>query len=270
MRTRTFLGLILLVAALIVASTPALLTPTANGVERLAVEAGVLEDQSQLQKEREQARAKREQDSDVTVDERLEIKGFEQEKDGDLRDTKAVGERDVNLRGRLEDGSQRVLMPGEKPGTDAYSPPFAAEDGVLLDIDGCPVFRPEADVAAMMADPDTKTRYDGKVTTSNDAAACRAVFDQRVALATADGADAPSGAMARRAAGIRYQSMESLGITVNQYAMLLDIFDFTDASDALAAAAATTGSSGSAAGTSTTTSTAASKTTASSSASASK
>ncbi len=241
MRTRTFLGLILLVAALMVASTPALLTPTANGVERLAIDAGVLDDQKVLAKERERRQEQREQDSGMEVEGRLEIKGFVEEQDGDLRDTRPVGDREVNGRGRLEAGSQRLMLPGQKPGTDAYSPPFAVEDGVLLDIDGCPVFRPEANVAAMMADPDTKTRYDGKVTTSNDAAACRVVFDQRVAIATADDSNEPSGAMGRRMAGLEYESLESLGITVNQYALLLDIFDFTDSSDALAAASETNG-----------------------------
>lgn len=239
MRTRTFLGLILLVAALIVASTPALLTPTADGVERLAIEAGMLQDPKVVARKHEQEQKAREKASGVEVENRLEIKGFTEEQDGDLRDTRPIGDRDVAARGRLESGRQRLLMPGQKPGTDAYSPPFAVEDGVLLDIDGCPVFRPEADVAAMMANPDIKTRYDGKVTTSNDAAACRAVFDQRVAIATADSANEPSGAMGRRMAGLEYRSLESLGITVNQYEMLLDIFDFTDTSDALAAASET-------------------------------
>ena len=247
MRTRTFLGLILLVAALIVASTPALLTPTANGVEQLAIEAGVLEDQKALAKERAKAQEEREKERGVAVEDRLEIKGFVEEQDGDLRDTKPVGDREVNERGRLEAGSARLMLPGQKPGTDAYSPPFAAEDGVLLDIDGCPVFRPEANVAAMMADPDTKTLYDGKVTTSDDAAACRVVFDERVAIATADDSGEPSGAMGRRMAGLQYESLESLGITVSQYELLLDIFDFSDPADALAAADETTGTSGAAA-----------------------
>lgn len=251
MRTRTFLGLILLVAALIVASTPALLTPTANGVEQLAIEAGVLEDRALLAKERRQAQEQREEDSGITVEERLELKGFTEEKDGDLRDTQAVGDREDNERGRLEAGAMRLALPGQKPGTDAYSPPFAAEDGVLLDIDGCPVFRPEADVAAMMANADTKTLYDGKVTTSDDAATCRTVFAERIALATADNSDEPKGAIARRAAGLQYESMESLGITVSQYELLLDIFDFSDTSDALAGAAATTGTGSTTTGTAT-------------------
>ncbi len=261
MRTRTFLGLILLVAALIVASTPALLTPTAKGVEHLAVQAGVLDDHAQLAKDRRKAQEQREEDSGVKVEDRLELKGFIEEKDGDLRDTKPVGDREVNERGRLEMGATRVALPGQKPGTDAYSAPFAAEDGVLLDIDGCPVFRPEADVAAMMANPDTKTLYDGKVTTADDAAACRTIFDERVALATADGSDRPRGAIARHGAGLQYESMESLGITVSQYELLLDIFDFSDTSDALASATATTGSSS--AGTTATTSTTATTTSAS-------
>ncbi|RAC17409.1 hypothetical protein, partial [Burkholderia multivorans] len=90
-------------------------------------------------------------------------------------------------------------------------------------IDGCPVFRPEANVAAMMADPDTKTLYDGKVTTSDDAAACRVVFDERVSLAIAADSKEPSGTMGRRMAGLEYKSLESLGVTVSQYELLLDI-----------------------------------------------
>lgn len=244
MRTRTFLGLILLVAALVVATTPALLTHTANGVEQLAIDAGVLDDQTALAKESALRQEQHEEKSGIDVDNRLEIKGFVEEQDGDLRDTRPVGARQVNERGRLEAGNQRLILPGQKPGTDAYSPPFATEDGVLLDIDGCPVFRPEANVAAMMADPATKTRYDGKVTTSNDAAACRTVFDERVAIATADTSNEPSGAMGRRMAGLEYESLESLGITVSQYALLLDIFDFSDTADARAAAIETNGVNG--------------------------
>jgi hypothetical protein len=236
MRTRTFLGLILLVAALIVASTPALLQPAATGVERLAVEAGVLDDQAKLAKERS-ARAEERGGSAADVEERLELKGFSVEEDGDLRDTKAVGEREVNERGRLEAGASRTLMPGQKPGTDAFSPPFAAEDGVLLDIDGCPVFRPEADVAALIANDEVLKLYQGKVAEADDVAACRAVFEERVAIATATEDDALRGAPGRQLAGLEYESLESLGITMREYEMLLAIFDFDDVPDVAGGAA---------------------------------
>lgn len=229
MRTRTFLGLIILVAALMVASIPALLAPTARGVEHLAVEAGMLEDPVAIEKQRRKEQAKREaaRGASGDVEDSLEIKGFTVEEDGDLRDTKTNGARDSNERGRLEAGASRALMPGQRPGTDAYSPPFASQDGVLLDIDGCPVFRPEADVAALMANTESEQRYADKVASADDPADCRTIFAERIAIATGtDDPDVVRGAAGRQLAGLQYESFESMGITMHEYDMLVDIFDF--------------------------------------------
>lgn len=236
MRTRTFLGLILLVAALMVASTPALLTPASAGIERLAVDVGMLPNKAAIAKaERKQQKA-REKELGTTVDPRLELKGFTREEDGDMRDTQPVGEREINVRGRLASGSQRLGLPGERPGRDAYSPPFAAEDGVLLDIDGCPVFRPDADVATMLADPTTQKLYADKVASADDAAYCQAVFQERIAVATAVEEDRPTGAAQRQLAGLQYEGFASLGITMREYEMLTRIFGFEDMPDVLEAA----------------------------------
>ncbi len=227
MRTRTFIGLIMLVAALIVASTPALLEPTAKGVERLGVEAGFVEDQKALAKERAAAQKKAQKESGA-ADEKLELKGFAVEEDGDLRDTKEVGARNANERGRLPAGNQRVLLPGQKPGTDAYSPPFAAEDGVLLDIDGCPTFRPEADVAAMMADEDTRTKYANKVASADDAAACETVLNERIAIATASNEDINLPGDRRHYASMARSDSERMFLEYRRISMLADVLGMTN------------------------------------------
>ncbi len=180
MRTRSFIGLILLVALLMVATIPVLLEPATAGVERLFVRAGwkVAEEERKLDAAN---------DADQPVDATLMLKGHELQESGDLRDTATTTERASNQTGRLADGARRAGLPGMLEDQNAYSrPPVLAQDGVLLDITGCPVFAERDDVAAMFLDPEVEQKYADKAAAADNPDACTAAIEARVAADEAD------------------------------------------------------------------------------------
>ena len=129
MRTRTFIGLALLIVALIVASTPQLLDPTARGVATLGTQAGLIKPlPGSASDERASSKGKQ-------LKPALQLHGYELQKNGDLRDTVSAQERSANARGRLIDGSHRVGLPGE-PESSQTDLPYPAPSAMLLDDTG--------------------------------------------------------------------------------------------------------------------------------------
>lgn len=181
MRTRSFIGLILLVALLIVASTPALLQASAHGVERLGIRANLLQDHEADY--RRTLREDAEESEAEPAEPAMVLKGHTLDPEtGDLRDTASGAERAANQRGRLSEGDVRVRLPGQLEDQDAYSrPPVYAEDGMLLDSTGCPVFEADADLVATMADEEARALAATKVGAADDAAACEAALNAQLA-----------------------------------------------------------------------------------------
>lgn len=179
MRNRSFIGLIFLVMILMIASIPALLEPTSNGIETVLVKAGALPDT--------EAKAKKDAAEDAKSagdppESRLLLKGHELTKDGDLRDTYTTTVRSSNQHGRLVEGDTRVGMPGEQTNQDAYSRPLVTADGgMILDSTGCPVFDPETNVDLLFQNADTKQTYVNKAGSADDPTACLAALDARAA-----------------------------------------------------------------------------------------
>jgi hypothetical protein len=227
MRTRAFIGLILLVAAMMVATIPALLTPASGGIERVLVLAGLLDDpEYEAAKERKRDA---EQSSDEQVDGRLELKGFEVTEEGDLRDTTPVGERDANQRGRLETGSRRTLLPGQAASTDAYDAPLTDPENLLLDANGCPMFRPGTDVPALLNDPETNQRYADRAASADDPADCALVLQARVdaATAAAEATDELPGTRRQRGS-LRRGGLHAQVIVLTELQMLGSLIDARD------------------------------------------
>ncbi len=179
MRTRSFIGLILLIAVLMVVSIPALLQPASAGLETALVKAGLLEDQ---QKAFEQARKIDASQSDAKVTNSMMLKGHElNEETGDLRDTVSVEKRNSNEHGRLVDGDRRVLLPGQLVDQDAYTtPPITGEDGMVLDNTGCPVVQEDANLSTLFEDADTKAKFQEKADAADDPAACSKTLNDRL------------------------------------------------------------------------------------------
>lgn len=179
MRTRSFIGLIFLVIILMIVSIPALLVPTAAGVERVGVALGAFPDA--------EAKAKKDAAEDAASsaeppEAALVLKGHTLTADGDLRDTATPAERASNQHGRLAEGDTRTLLPGQLSDQDAYSrPPISAENGMLLDSTGCPTFDENTDVAAMFADAKVQKAYVAKAAKADDPKACTALLDARAA-----------------------------------------------------------------------------------------
>ncbi len=176
MRTRTFFGLILLVAALLVASTPQLLEPTARGVELLGITAGVMPDPGEAY-----SRATRSsKDSEDELEPTLKLKGHLVDENGDLRQVPAEKTR-MEQRNRLGSGSERVSVTGSRS-WDPYRPNghVANPEAALLDTGGCPVFPADADIAAMMADPETRQRYSNLAASADDPKGCRAELEATI------------------------------------------------------------------------------------------
>lgn len=247
MNKTTFFGLSLLIVALLVASVPELLDPTARGVERVAVSAGVIQDPqkaaAKAAADREkQATAKPTADPDKLADERLALRGFVVEEDGDLRDTVEEAERAASRRVRLEAGTSRTLLPGQPGRTGKDVPPAASEEGVLLDITGCPLFRPDTDVAQLLADPLIVDLYATKVASSDDPEACEPLLRERIATARANPVASPLGATtARDRAAIRRGGTAAMIVAMTEIQLLAEIMDdeaLRASLDALAAAPA--------------------------------
>lgn len=182
MRTRSFIGLILLVALLIVAASPALLQSSANGMEQLAIDWNLVDDP---QAEYEQSLNRDEEsqsDPDAEPAEpQLTLKGHVLDPEtGDLRDTVTESTRASNQRGRLERGNRRVLMPGQLENQDAYSlPPVVDEGAFLRDDANCPRFEPW-DPVAMWDDNETRGQWLAAAGDADDPALCRQLLEARV------------------------------------------------------------------------------------------
>lgn len=238
MNARTFIGLIILIAALFVASVPELLDPTARGLEQAAVKVGALDpDPAKAQAAKAEAKAKADEpDPDELAEPRLALKGFVVEEDGDLRDSVDPAERESFRRGRLTAGASRTRLPGQQEPVDEQVPPAAAEDGVLLDITGCPVFRSDTDVAALLADPDMVDLYAAKVEESDDPEACDLLLQERIAEATIVPAATPLGATtARERAAIRRGGAMAMIIGLSELELMASFMDDEQLQEALAA-----------------------------------
>lgn len=179
MRMSSFIGFVFLVAAIMVAATPSLLARTSEGVEWALVEAKLMDGRKDG---RARAKGGEEPGSADPIEAQLVFKGHVVEEDGDLRDLTQSRERAGDQRARLASGSRRISMPGQSQLPDAYAlPTVTTEDGVLLDATGCPHFDPTTDVTSLLADPVVAVRYAAKVAEADDAAACRAAFEARIA-----------------------------------------------------------------------------------------
>lgn len=178
MPTRTFIGLIFLVLALMVASTPALLNPAASGLREGLAAAGV----PGMASDDGVTRDKRKDTG--SVKNKLVLQGYERGKT-DMKDTQPVGERGQQLPGgRLVSGSRRALLPGESLPYDPKSPPVTSKNGVLLDALNCPVFRDGVDIVTLWKDPAQKKKYTDKANAADNPKACIALLKNRVAAAT--------------------------------------------------------------------------------------
>lgn len=203
MRSSSFIGLVFLVIALVVASTPALLTPTAGGVEWALVKLDWVKPAKEASA-RSDDRDDDEPSAGAPVDPQLAFKGHVVEENGDLRDLTPVSERTSNRRGRLEGGNRRLPVPGQLARGDAYAlPAVTAEGGVLLDATGCPHFDPSTDVATLMRDPAVAVRYGEKAAGADDPAACRALLDARITADDPDRVRPLPGDRRRAATGLR-------------------------------------------------------------------
>lgn len=227
MRTRTFVGLIILILALLVAATPELLQPTAHGVERAGIAAGMLEDPS-----KRWARETRSADEDGPIDPRLELKGFVVEENGDLRDLKLPGDRAAAMT-RLADGNRRILLPGQQA-VDSTLPPVNSPEGVRLDSTGCPMFSATTDIAAIMQVPELRQRYANRAASSDDPATCIASLEAQIAAAQNPTGFALAGDRRRLSSSVRTDS-ERLMLDLAANGIYEEIFDaWLDAPDTAA------------------------------------
>ena len=229
MRTRTFIGLILLVIALMVASTPALLTPASKGVDSLLTEAGTPGFEKPVTTKAKKTKIK-------STPGYLELKGHV-DSGKSLTDIYSTTERGSNQTGRLEMGSSRAPLPGQLEGTDAYDDPIAYNDKgeplPRLDKDKCPKFQPGDDVAAIWANADQKAALEALVAASADPATCTKTLAARraQALAAADDWDLPGDR--RTVMGLTQGSTESYALGGEFLLMFEDMFgDLGDLFDA--------------------------------------
>jgi hypothetical protein len=180
MRTRTFIGMILLILVLMVASTPALLDVVAIGVQKAAVRVGlpgVPAPATAAKKPSTKAAT-----GAGTVSARLELKGYLVGKP-DLRDSYSTAERAAIESNRLGSGAHRQLLSNQLKDSTLKSDPIPGVNGVLLDSVGCPRFAVGDDVVALMADPTIAANYNAKVAAADDPAGCSTAFAARVAAA---------------------------------------------------------------------------------------
>jgi hypothetical protein len=251
MSKKAFTGLILLIAALLVASVPALLTPASAGVEQAAIKVGLLQPPAAPPAPVFPKASKK----DKPADGRLELRGYELEKDGDLRDTVDPLDRDAHGHARLTSGSRRVLLDGQRD-RSSEAPPATSEDGVLLDITGCPVFREGTDVTALLAVVETQNLYARKVAGSDDPAACDTLLQQRIKDATAAATTSPLGAATDRDRNsIRRGSPSEMVVAFAEIQLLSQFMDDASLQDALAALDGTSPAAAAAGGSATATAT---------------
>ncbi|MCW2924314.1 MAG: hypothetical protein JWM98_1718 [Thermoleophilia bacterium] len=233
MRNRTFLGLIFLVAALLVASTPQLLAPTSRGVELVAIKAGVMQDPAKAAPHRPKRSGKggNAAEGQLVVQgyklapaagEQMMIKGyFVDPKTGDMVDGSDIGVRGAHPT-RLAAGADRARLPGA-PVIDRVNPPVLSQDGVLLDITNCPVFPADANVASIIADPTTKQLYANKAASADDPKACRTALDATIKAAVSPTGFALPGDRRQLAASVRTDS-QRLMFDLYANGMYQDVF----------------------------------------------
>lgn len=176
MRTRTFIGLIFLVAALLVAANPVLLGQASNGLHALGITSGLIPDRAKQIKAQQAARAKVD-----PVDSVLELKGYQVQENGDLLDMTSVGDRESNQAGRTSTGRRRIALPGEKLNSDAYvDPPSVNADGLLLDPTSCPVLQDAYAAQRVIDDASVKAQILTASAKADDPAACRAELQTKL------------------------------------------------------------------------------------------
>lgn len=178
MRTRTFIGMILLILVLIVASTPSLLDVVSGGVQNAGARAGVPGMKAPKPSSTTAVATK----GGGKVNSQLELKGYLVGKP-DLRDGYSDAERAATESYRLGSGAHRQLLANQPKDGMLGSDPIPGANGVLLDSAGCPRFSADDDVVTLMADPTMAALYDGKVAAADDPAACKVAFAARVKAA---------------------------------------------------------------------------------------
>lgn len=222
MRTRTFIGMIILILALIVASTPALLAVASREIQVGAHKVGIpgvdaVPNSASSQTSGNAAGGK--------VAPRLELKGYTVT-GSDLRDGYSTSERAATQGYRLATGTNRQLMPGQLRGATASAPPLTSSKGVLLDSNGCPQFRPDADSTQVLATPAAKQLYANKVASADDPATCRATFAARTTAADPTKVTPMSERMLRELGpgAVRRQDATELLMAKAYYTMLDGLF----------------------------------------------
>ena len=182
MPTRTFIGFILLVFAMLIASTPALLDPLSLGAQKGLDAAGV---PGMSPDATFATRAEREDTG--TVKDTLQLKGYEVG-ESDMQDIYSPSDREegqLRVNGRTTSGSRRAALPGSYSTSDPMSPPVRSSGGVLLDKAGCPVFRAGLDLPTLWKDPTQQKKYLDKAASADDPAICRQRLEALVNNATA-------------------------------------------------------------------------------------
>lgn len=228
MRTRAFIGLVILAIILMIVSTPALLTPTAREIQKGAVMAkvpGVPDPDATTPTPSRKPAA-----TAIAANKKLRqlaLKGYVAS-GTDMRDLLPVGARHDTRSGRLAAGSSRTGLPGATQGSDpAFGSPATSQDGLLLDAELCPVFPVGADVAELLADATTKQRYEDGVASSTDPATCRTRYQATVDAATgASGPDLTIPAAVRRQQGAatgQRQSLIGLAVSLREISLLEDM-----------------------------------------------
>jgi hypothetical protein len=216
MRTRTFIGMIILILALIVASTPALLDLTSNGVQTALHKAGVPgvpAANSGATAPSSSAPAK----DKLTA--QLEIKGYIANKNN-LRDEYSTAQRAAIDTYRLSTGARRQLLPGQFKDASATSAPIPlSASGVLLDSNGCPEFADGAVSTAVLADPKVQQLYANAIASADNPATCTVTFTARTAAA--DPVKVAAAATGRTATDMRRYSATNAEALDNISAVIL-------------------------------------------------
>ena len=239
MRTRTFIGMILLVLALFVVSVPSLLDLASGGVQAAAHKAGVPGVEAVRPANQKFASSKAADDGTVQLNDGLEIKGYEADGDN-LRDGYSTAERESIGNGRLKMGSTRQELPDQLRNGTITSSPIPTGTGILLDSDGCPTFAKNANPTELMADPDVAQRYDDGVANADEPGACRTTFDARVAAGEPSDDDTTQRIIDELGpAAIERMDPTEMLILVAYYDMFEDMFGSTLGSDATDTAATT-------------------------------
>jgi hypothetical protein len=248
MRTRTFIGLVFLIAALLVASTPPLLNATASGVETVGIQTGLMTAPGQTKESKAARKA-----AEKTVDPALQLRGYAFQENGDFRDTVAVDERAAVGHDRLVAGNSRVALPGQWTEGSDDTPHSMDASGVLLDATGCPVFPTGTDVAALMADTKVQATYGGLVAKADDPVACQAFVEDLMNGKAATPTVTPG--VDRQRASITRGSRTAILIGLRQVELLEQLMSDSDMNDKLDEMRGTGGATSSAATTGTAAST---------------